>query len=104
VGDILLAINNVSLRGKTLSETIELLQNTDETVTLKISHNMKTNENKSQSQTKQSSKFQSSSQLMDQDGQIAHQQYCRECCLVSTTLVNSAMFVCFCNGFQSHFH
>lgn len=36
-GDIILAINNVSLRGKTLAEAIDLLRNADDTVTLKIS-------------------------------------------------------------------
>lgn len=40
VGDIILAINNVSLRGKSLSEAIELLQNADDMVTLKISRKL----------------------------------------------------------------
>ncbi|MPC86338.1 Glutamate receptor-interacting protein 1 [Portunus trituberculatus] len=37
VGDRLLAINGVSLRGKPLSEAILMLQNSGDTVTLKIS-------------------------------------------------------------------
>ncbi len=37
---MILAINNVTLRGKTLSEAIELLQNADNMVTLKISRNL----------------------------------------------------------------
>lgn len=36
VGDRLLAINGVSLRGKTLSDAVQLLQNAGQTVTLKI--------------------------------------------------------------------
>ncbi len=40
VGDIILAINNVSLRGKSLSEAIELFQNADDMVTLKISRKL----------------------------------------------------------------
>ena len=36
-GDKILAINNISLAGKTLKEAIELLQNGCDTVTLKIS-------------------------------------------------------------------
>lgn len=36
VGDRILAINNVSLKGKPLSEAIHLLQMAGETVTLKI--------------------------------------------------------------------
>ncbi len=40
VGDIILAINNVSLRGKSLTEAIELLQNADDMVTLKISRKL----------------------------------------------------------------
>lgn len=36
VGDRILAINNVSLKGKPLSEAIQLLQTAGETVTLKI--------------------------------------------------------------------
>lgn len=40
VGDVILAINNVPLRGKTLSEAIELLQNSEDLVTLKISRNV----------------------------------------------------------------
>ena len=40
VGDVILAINNVPLRGKTLSEAIELLHNADDMVTLKISRNI----------------------------------------------------------------
>jgi ribosomal protein L22 len=35
-----LAINNTSLKGKSLSEAIELLQNTDDMVTLKISRKL----------------------------------------------------------------
>lgn len=37
MGDRLLAINGVSLRGKPLSEAILMLQNSGDTVTLKIS-------------------------------------------------------------------
>ena len=40
VGDLILAINNVSLKGKSLSEAIELLQNADDMVTLKISRKL----------------------------------------------------------------
>jgi len=40
VGDIILAINNVNLRGKSLTEAIELLQNADDAVTLKISRKL----------------------------------------------------------------
>ncbi|CAF0768783.1 unnamed protein product [Brachionus calyciflorus] len=40
VGDVILAINNVSLRGKSLTEAIELLQNADDMVTLKISRKL----------------------------------------------------------------
>jgi C-terminal processing protease CtpA/Prc len=40
VGDIILAINNVSLKGKSLSEAIELLQNAGDAVTLKISRKL----------------------------------------------------------------
>ena len=40
VGDVILAINNVSLRGKSLNEAIELLQNADDMVTLKISRKL----------------------------------------------------------------
>ena len=40
MGDIILAINNVSLRGKSLTEAIELLQNADDMVTLKISRKL----------------------------------------------------------------
>ena len=40
VGDIILAINNVPLRGKSLTEAIELLQNADDMVTLKISRKL----------------------------------------------------------------
>lgn len=40
IGDIILAINNISLRGKSLSEAIELLQNADDMVTLKISRKL----------------------------------------------------------------
>ena len=36
VGDRLLAINGVSLRGKTLTDAVHLLQNAGDTVTLKI--------------------------------------------------------------------
>lgn len=36
IGDRILAINNVSLKGKPLSEAIHLLQMAGETVTLKI--------------------------------------------------------------------
>ena len=39
-GDIILAINNTSLRGKSLSEAIELLQSADDMVTLKISRKL----------------------------------------------------------------
>lgn len=37
LGDRLLAINSVSLRGKTLSEAIRLLQNAGDVVILKVS-------------------------------------------------------------------
>ncbi len=40
MGDLILAINNVSLKGKSLSEAIELLQNADDMVTLKISRKL----------------------------------------------------------------
>jgi C-terminal processing protease CtpA/Prc len=40
VGDVILAINNVPLRDKTLSEAIKLLQNADDSVMLKISRNL----------------------------------------------------------------
>lgn len=40
VGDIILAINSVSLRGKTLTEAIDLLRYTEDVVTLKISRNI----------------------------------------------------------------
>ena len=40
MGDVILAINNVSLRGKSLNEAIELLQNADDMVTLKISRKL----------------------------------------------------------------
>ena len=40
VGDLILAINNVNLRGKSLTEAIELLQNADDAVTLKISRKL----------------------------------------------------------------
>ena len=43
VGDVILAINNVPLRGKTLTEAIELLQNADDAVTLKISRKLDKN-------------------------------------------------------------
>ena len=36
VGDRLLAINGVSLRGKTLTDAVHLLQNAGDTVTVKI--------------------------------------------------------------------
>lgn len=44
VGDIILAINNVSLKGKSLSEAIELLQNAGDAVTLKISRKLDKNQ------------------------------------------------------------
>jgi len=40
IGDRILAINNVSLKGKPLSEAIHLLQMAGETVTLKIKKQM----------------------------------------------------------------
>jgi C-terminal processing protease CtpA/Prc len=40
IGDTILAINNVSLRGKTLNEAIELLKNSDDIVNLKISRKL----------------------------------------------------------------
>lgn len=43
VGDVILAINNVSLRGKSLTEAIELLQNAEDSVTLKISRKLQNN-------------------------------------------------------------
>jgi hypothetical protein len=49
-GDIILAINNVSLRGKSLSEAIELLQTADsDIVTLKISRKFVDNNNNNNS-------------------------------------------------------
>lgn len=40
IGDTILAINNVSLRGKSLTEAIELLKSSDDIVTLKISRKL----------------------------------------------------------------
>lgn len=46
VGDRILAINDVSLRGKGLHEAIELLQNSGDEITLKISRNVTTQPSK----------------------------------------------------------
>ncbi len=40
IGDTILAINNVPLRGKSLTEAIDLLKNSDDIVTLKISRKL----------------------------------------------------------------
>lgn len=69
VGDIILAINNVSLRGKSLSEAIELLQNADDMVTLKISRKLEKGLRFDEFQNQSKASFQSkNSQLMNFKG------------------------------------
>uniref|UniRef100_A0A3B4D5Y4 PDZ domain-containing protein n=1 Tax=Pygocentrus nattereri TaxID=42514 RepID=A0A3B4D5Y4_PYGNA len=51
VGDRILAINNVSLKGKPLSEAIHLLQMAGETVTLKIKKQIDSNDNEDSEMT-----------------------------------------------------
>lgn len=44
MGDVILAINNVSLKGKSLIEAIDLLKNAGDLVTLKISRKLEQNQ------------------------------------------------------------
>ena len=50
IGDTILAINNVPLRGKSLTEAIDLLKNSDDIVTLKISRKLDFVQQKQQQQ------------------------------------------------------
>jgi PDZ domain len=55
VGDTILAINNVPLRGKSLTEAIELLKSSDDIVTLKISRKLELAQQQQQQQKQKTS-------------------------------------------------